>query len=354
MAEYPKSLRVDTASGQARYDIACKRLLSVKGVLAHIMAELLVEYRGCTIKDIAERYILDDSSCNGDLTRDGETASRRVGGIGCESADPRAGAVIYDVLVRATIPGATGADGLQPHRTDDPNELGAPGLTRRPESVGLLIDIEPQDDFYPGYPLPKRAVYYCARLLSDQRGTEFSGSHYERLKKVCSIWICTKPPRGRQGTVSWYELSERTAPGGGAGFDRRAYDLISVVVICLRDEDTGERSGIEGLVNLLSVLLSRRIDSGEKLRVLHEYTIDITDDLETEVTRMLTTVEEILLEGWNKGIAEGREEGRTRALADGVTNLMRATGLSLEKAMELLGIPEPDRPACIDLVEKRA
>ena len=42
---------------KARYDAACKRLLSEKIILAWIMKNCLEEYRDCEVKEIAEKYI---------------------------------------------------------------------------------------------------------------------------------------------------------------------------------------------------------------------------------------------------------------------------------------------------------
>ncbi len=57
--------------------------------------------------------------------------------------------------------------------------------------IRLIINIEAQNDFYPGYPLIKRGIYYCSRMISAQYGTEFKNSHYENIKKVYSIWTQT-------------------------------------------------------------------------------------------------------------------------------------------------------------------
>ena len=38
-----------------------------------------------------------------------------------------------------------------------------------------------------------RSAFYCARILSQQKGTEFLNSDYGGLKKVYSIWILTSP-----------------------------------------------------------------------------------------------------------------------------------------------------------------
>ena len=348
MESLPRELLPGIECTRACFDAACKRVLSVKSVLARIMGTLLEEYRGCPVDDIAERCIEGSPRvgiapmagvCEGPV-------SARVEGVGREVVDLAAGEVIFDVAFRALVPPLE-------HFHADGQEC---------DASELIIDLEAQDDFYPGYPLTKRALYYCARLLNDQRGSDFSGSHYECVKKVCSIWICTSPPKGREGSVLWYDLEERAFPPDALGFDRMHFDLVSVVVVCLREIETGEREGVPGLVNLLSVLLSRRLGRVERLKVLQEYNIGIDDDLESEVSCMLGTVEKILLEGWNKGLSEGREEGvalgrkegheegRTDGLAAGLRSLMSSTGWPIDKAMASLGIPESERSTYVALI----
>ncbi len=46
------------ADVRARYDAACKRLLSEKIILAWIMKSCLEEYRDCTVQEIAGNYDL--------------------------------------------------------------------------------------------------------------------------------------------------------------------------------------------------------------------------------------------------------------------------------------------------------
>ena len=376
MAGYPKGLREGIERKRARYDIACKRVLSIKSILARILGVLLMEYRGHDFDDIADRCIEGPPLIGVDPLSGGESEpfeelSRvrgsgvsRIHGSSGEAVDLTAGSVIFDVAFRALVPPpCPSLPGSVPSAEAVDSKGDGDGLAAPATLSGtseLVIDVEAQDDFHPGYPLTKRAMYYCARMLNDQRGTEFSGSRYERLKKVCSIWICTKPPRERQGTVSWLELGERVLPAGAKTFERAQYDLLTVVVVCLRDEDTGEREGVPGLINLLTVLLSRQLGVQEKLSILREYNIEVTDELESEVPRMLDTVEEILLEGWNKGVNEGREEGlergqekgRVSAFADSLRNLMQATGWPLETAMDSLGIPEDERAACVALIAR--
>lgn len=55
------------------------------------------------------------------------------------------------------------------------------------ELIRLIINVEAQNNFYPGYPLIKRGIYYCSRMISAQYGTEFSASHYEDIKKYTAF-----------------------------------------------------------------------------------------------------------------------------------------------------------------------
>ena len=57
------------------------------------------------------------------------------------------------------------------------------------ENVGIVIGIEAQKSFYPGYDLVTRGIYYAARMISSQMGVEFTGENYNQIKKVYSIWI---------------------------------------------------------------------------------------------------------------------------------------------------------------------
>ena len=94
---------------------------------------------------------------------------------------PNEGDVIFDILFYAKAPGKP--------------------------SVKVYINIEAQKDFYPGYDLVTRAVFYCARLLSKQLGVEFTPKDYDGIKKVYSIWVCINAPQELQNTISSYQMS---------------------------------------------------------------------------------------------------------------------------------------------------
>ena len=70
-----------------------------------------------------------------------------------------------------------------------------------------------ENDFYPGYPIIKRALYYCSRMNSSQYGSEFTETHYEKIRKVYSIWICPNPPKKRENTITRYCVQEENLVG---------------------------------------------------------------------------------------------------------------------------------------------
>ena len=119
--------------------------------------------------------------------------------------------------------------------------------------------------FYPGYPLIKRGIYYCSRMISAQYGTEFTNSHYENIKKVYSIWICMNPPKNRENSITRYYIAEENLVGSVK--ERKAdYDLMAAVMICLGKEGDSDTD----LLKLLNVLLSTETGSQDKCHILEE------------------------------------------------------------------------------------
>lgn len=200
---------------KALYDAACKRLLSEKEILAWIMKSCLEEYRDCGVKEIAERYI--ESAPQVGMEPVAPDEAPRIHGMGNEDATLREGTVVYDIRFTAIAP-ASG------------------------EQIRLIINVEAQNSFYPGYPLLKRALYYCSRLISSQYGTEFTEGRYEKIKKVYSIWICANPPENRKNTITRYHMTESNLVGN-VREPKANYDLLTVVMLCIGEpeDDTGRR-----------------------------------------------------------------------------------------------------------------
>ncbi len=204
------------------------------------------------------------------------------------------------------------------------------------ERISLIINVEAQNDFYPGYPIVKRNLYYCCRLVSSQYGTEFTNSHYEKIKKVYSIFICMNPPNYRKNTINQYSIQEESLIGE-FGDNVEYYDLLTGIIICLGDADH-ERSGI---LKLLEVLLSSERSTKEKKKILQEdFGIKMTQELESEVSEMCNLSEGVE----QKGIAKG--------IITSIRNLMESMGWSIEQAMDALQIPMEERNDYLNMLKK--
>lgn len=113
-------------------------------------------------------------------------------------------------------------------------------------------------------------------MISSQYGVEFTGAHYERLKKVYSIWICQNPPKHRENTVTRYVVQEENIIGDVAE-KKENYDLLTAVMICLGHSEDNKYTGI---LKLLDVLLSSEKEPEEKKKILQ-------DDFDIKMTKML-------------------------------------------------------------------
>ena len=127
-------------------DRACKKLLANKSILAWIKKTCVEEYEECSTQEIERKYIegipriaqdalhRDEAVENGDYIQGGSS----------EDSSLNEGTVSYDIRFNA----------LKPMRKSNMNSKG---------SVSMIINVEGQTDFYPGYPLPKRGIYYGGR-----------------------------------------------------------------------------------------------------------------------------------------------------------------------------------------------
>ena len=210
------------------------------------------------------------------------------------------------------------------------------------ERAVIIVNIEGQQDFHPGYPITKRGVYYGSRLISAQYGTKFSNSHYEKIQPCYSIWINLNPPDHRQNTLNLYSFHETQLVGDFAE-KKENYDLITVAMVCLGDVKDEK---CKGLIRMLSILLSREMKAADKKQKLSsEFHIPMTTEMEKEERQMCNYGMWILKKGVQQGREEGRAEGReeeriqsaTRMLEEGVPfdKIARYSCLTVEQVREL-------------------
>ncbi len=315
--ENPLAKEIRAAESRAQYDAACKRVLSEKRILACIMKNCLEEYRDCTTQEIAEQYIEGMPQVGQEPVYPDEAP--RIRGMGNEDVSLREGTVVYDVRFTALVPG-TG------------------------EPIRLIINVEAQNRFYPGYPLVKRALFYCSRLISAQYGTEFTHGHYEKIKKVYSIWICSNPPQDRKNSIFRYRVAEDILAGDRmVREDKRNYDLLTVLFLCLGQMgDETENSALD----LLNVLLSTENDPDEKLRRLKEdFQIPTTEEIDREVSLMCNLSQGIEDRGIQKGIQKGIRKGEILGAVKTCRSLQMSEDEIVRKLRELFSLTEEEAKA---------
>ncbi|WP_051650139.1 hypothetical protein [Selenomonas sp. AB3002] len=261
---------------KALYDASCKKVLSEKGIVAHILKTCVEEYEETTIEEIIE-CIQGKPDIDKILVQD-VSLPTRVGSEQTEDASDKEGTIFYDIRFTATVPSS-----------DD-------------EVIELIINLEAQNDFHPGYPLLKRGVYYCARMISSQYGTVFVQSDYGKIKKVYSIWICTNPSQEREYTITSYKMTEENIEGG-AKAKKKDYDLLDVVMVCLGQKKYNELTGLLSMLNM--VLKDNYLSSAEKREKLeNEFKVEITPELEKGVADMCNLSAGIERQGIDKGKTE--------------------------------------------------
>ena len=275
---------------EAKYDAAAKKLLSNKIVLAHILQGCVEEYQDYSIDDIAEKYIEEQPEVSSIGVHKDESNQRKIlsqiRGSATEDVLQTEGKITYDIRFAAIAPSR-----------------------KAKREIRLLLNVEAQNRFYPGYHLIKRSVYYGCRMISSQYGSVFTGADYDKIEKVYSIWICTEVPAKFKDTITRYALQPEVLVGNQSE-KQCYYDLMAVVMVCLGDEDAACSSG---LLRFLKVLFSTEKSAEEKKEILHrEFGIGEMQELEGAVEDMCNLSQGVLRKGMERGIERGREQGEDK------------------------------------------
>lgn len=266
------------SSADEMYDAACKRLLAYKEFLARIMQSCVVEFRDCSVDDIINKYIEGEPYVAQVGVHSNRTNAKLITGMNTEDSSINEGLVTYDIIFYALAP----KDGAL---------------------LKIIINVEAQKNANPGYPLAKRALYYCSRMISAQYGREFEKSEYDKLKKVYSIWVCTDAPLYKQNTINIYSVKEDSFVGKHAE-PVSNYDLLTVVIINTVEDFAGLQNDV---IKMLSVLLSRNLDAQERMNILEKsFHIEMRQEVQQEVEHMCNL---------SQGVREdGRKEERNRII----------------------------------------
>ena len=274
---------VRAAKDGAQYDDAVKEILSDKNILAWILLCTAKEFQSMSIQEIKD-CIEDEPEISKVPIEPGRT-NEAITGDNTEDEKQHEGCVRFDIRFHVIL--------------------------RHKRKLKIIVNIEAQKKFHTGYNLVTRGIYYGARLISSQKNREFSGSYYDDIKKVYSIWICLDAPLYAQNTITEYKIHQDKLYGDYKGSAR--YDLMSIIMICLGTPKDFAGSSIahQKLLRLLTVLASHRLAPEEKLHILeHEYHIATTRKLEKGVNSMCN---------WSEGIIERITEEVTQEVTERIT-----------------------------------
>jgi len=207
-----------------QYDESCKRILSNKAILAHIMKGSLKEYESLTIPEII-RCIEPESE-----------ESESILGLNTEDIIVSGAKTVYDVLYYASL--------------------------SKEEDMGIMINLEAQDlSRNPGYPIVKRLLYYMARHLVRQKT-----GRYRKLRKVVCIFICMNAPKRSQNSINGYRIEE-IAIRGEEHEKKEDYDLMEGIIIRLKEKAEDRK---KDMMNMLSSLFSLNESAEEKKEKLEK------------------------------------------------------------------------------------
>lgn len=199
---------ISAADSEMQTDLACKKVLASKEILARILHEAVREYQTYTPDEIAELFIDTTqiylfSEVSPGMTNRRETVSETR----TENIIQNEATIYFDVKLTARLP--------EEYQTK--------------AQIYLHLDVEAQKEYRPGYPIEKRGLYYISRLISSQLEKITGGTGYAGLQKVYSIWICLGKdiPQDDQQTITRFYLSKEDVVGN-AHSKQEDYDFVKI------------------------------------------------------------------------------------------------------------------------------
>ena len=209
----------------------------------------------------------------------------------------------------------------------------------------MIINLEAQKNEPTKYFILNRAIFYTARLVSSQKEREFTGSDYNEIKQMYSIWICMNMKENSLSHIHMVKddlLGEQDWKGN--------LDIPNIVMIGLAKEIPPKEEQYE-LHRLLGTLLSQTMTAEQKLKLMkQEYDIPVDrNGIRDEVKIMCNLSEGVEEMGYAKGEAAGktvgRAEGEIIGEARGKSEIilkMHKKGYSLEQIMDVTDMSEAE------------
>ena len=141
-------------------------------------------------------------------------------------------------------------------------------------------------------------------MISAQKNRVFTGSNYQKIQKVYSIWICPLSSTKRNSITS-YDIRERQIYGRGK-IPKEAYDKLNTIVITMNAEGLQSEND---LIRYLSLLTINRMPVEERERELErDYHIQMNAEIKKEVKEMCNYSDRI----YELGQEDARKEAEKR------------------------------------------
>ena len=209
-------------------------------------------------------------------------------------------------------------------------------LPKKKDKIGIIINIEAQTKYKPGYHMMNRAHYYNARNISSQFNVFFTEDNYDGLRKVVSIWLILKPPVIMQDGINAYKMSEYQLIGNVHEKEEH-YNKNEIIMVYLSKEKS-----MNEFIQTFNDLRDRTLSIDKfKAQLKEEYDYELDDKTESEVNQMCNFSQYV------------KEEVKIETLLDVIRNLVKNTNVDKITAMKSMGIKEEEFPIYLDLLEKQ-
>ncbi len=275
----------------AQYDASAKRLLGQKMILAHILVHTVKEFQGMRAEDIVsciegEPYISTVPVDPGLTNRAEEKDGQRIVGFNSENQELNEGLIRFDIIFYVRL-----KDGLSQ----------------------IIINVEAQKEEPTEYHILNRAVFYTCRMISSQKERDFTGSDFNQIKRVYSIWVCMNMSKNsmdyihltNEGLIHSYPWKGRL-------------DLLNIVLIGLADLPPQEEKF--ELHRLLCALFSNELTLTQKLDIMEtEYNIPLDQTIREDVNVMCNLGEGIRERALKDGFRTGQQSMILRMFQKGYT-----------------------------------
>ena len=289
-------------------DYLFKVVLANRILLAITMKECLNEFKDIDVSKIYHEYI------EAHILTDEQVHEKIIGANTEKNTDGKK--TTFDILFFSKLPNSK-------------------------HKIGIIINAEAQSIHDISYDVLNRAHYYNARNISSQYKTLWSGSNYDELRKVVSIWFILDAPKYKQGSLNRYVMKEEHVIGEVCE-KQINIDKNEIIMVYL-----SQGKADNDFIQIVSDIKNKNVDFEELTNKLaKKYGITLDNQMIVEVDQMCNYGSYVFNEGKQEGIIEGKKEGllegRFEAILELIKKKMNKKGLSPIESMIELDIEEKD------------